>query len=63
MKKLGAKILSAVLAVTILMSIFAFTVPAVCAVDILPDVIDNSESPYFPAIESQGNLGACGYWA
>ena len=25
--------------------------------------IDNSKSPYFPAIGNQGNLGSCTYWA
>ncbi len=29
----------------------------------LPDSVDNSESPHFPAIENQGSLGACVYWA
>ena len=29
----------------------------------LPAFVDNSESPYFPAIGNQGSLGACVYWA
>ena len=29
----------------------------------LPAFVDNSDSPYFPKIGSQGQLGSCQYWA
>ena len=29
----------------------------------LPNNVDNSQSPYFPPIGNQGNIGSCGPWA
>ncbi|MBQ8538555.1 MAG: hypothetical protein IJ433_02775 [Ruminococcus sp.] len=63
MKKNFAKVLSVILAFAIATSLCAFSLPVVSAADSLPDFVDNSESPYFPAIENQGSLGACVYWA
>ncbi len=63
MKNYSVKIMSLILTITMIVSLCALSVPVVGAVDSLPDIVDNSESPYFPAIESQGSLGACVYWA
>lgn len=50
MKKNFAKVLSVILAFAIATSLCAFSLPVVSAADSLPDFVDNSESPYFPAI-------------
>lgn len=64
MKKCLPKVLSIILTFAVMLSLLVFSTPAINAQTVtLPDTVDNSESPYFPAIESQGSLGACVYWA
>ena len=36
---------------------------AMTKADTLPSFVDNSTSPYFPAIGNQGGIGSCQYWA
>lgn len=65
MKKILRKLCSVTLAVLMLLS--ALVVPSVTVsaeeVFILPDSVDNSTSPYFPAIGNQGSMGSCSSWA
>ncbi len=57
------RLISFVLIMVVLFSITAL-MPVAGAQEVsLPQFVDNSDSPYFPAIESQGGLGACVYWA
>ncbi|MBQ8057861.1 MAG: hypothetical protein IJ275_05965 [Ruminococcus sp.] len=64
MKRFLHKVLSIMLTVVVVVSMAVFTTPVAYAdTTSLPDFVDNSESPYFPAIENQGSLGACVYWA
>lgn len=63
MKKVLSKFVSLILTIIVVLSMAVF-MPTVQAQEVaLPDFVDNSESPYFPEIESQGSLGACVYWA
>ncbi len=64
MKKYRNKFVSVFLAFVIAVSMVTFcNFSAGAQTDLLPDFVDNSQSPYFPAIENQGDLGACVYWA
>lgn len=64
MKRYFCKITSVVVAIAVMLTLSVFATPMVSAqTSALPDFVDNSQSPYFPAIENQGSLGACVYWA
>ena len=59
------KIFSALLIISILISMFAIsaTTTTAATTDGLPDVVDNSTSKYFPPIKSQGSQGSCVAWS
>lgn len=58
MKRFLHKVLSIMLTVVVASMAVSTTPVAYANTTSLPDFVDNSESPYFPAIESQGSLGA-----
>lgn len=54
------KLISAIMIIATLVSMLSvFSITTVTATDGLPDVIDNSQSKYFPPIMSQGDQGSC----
>ena len=59
------KLISAILIVATLVSMLAVSTTLVSAesTDGLPDVVDNSQSKYFPPIKSQGDQGSCVAWS
>ena len=59
------KILSAILIITVLISMLLVSATPVMAAttDGLPDVVDNSTSKYFPPVLSQGSQGSCVAWS
>lgn len=59
MKK-SKKFIALILILALIASLFSINVNAQSD---LPDFVDNSDSPYFPEIRSQGNLGSCVYFA
>lgn len=66
MKKTSVKIIALILCICVSMCVFSVStgnVNAESSMDSLPDFVDNSASPYFPAIDTQGDLGSCVYWA
>ncbi len=64
MNKKIIRIFAVILAVLILLSSFAILlrISVFAAEYELPDFVDNSQSVYFPAIDTQGDLGACVSW-
>ena len=62
LRKLCALILSLLVIISVCVVPSAFTVAAE-DVFVLPDSVDNSTSPYFPAIGNQGSMGSCTSWA
>ena len=67
MKKTLKKLCACILSVLLIASAFILPannmVTASAAEAELPESVDNSQSPYFPKIESQGSVGACTSWA
>ncbi len=59
------KIVSAILILTILVSVFTMSLTSAvgATTDGLPDMVDNSTSKYFPPILSQGSQGSCVAWS
>lgn len=62
LKKLCALVLSMLMIISVCVVPASFTASAE-EVFVLPDSVDNSTSPYFPAIGSQGSMGSCTSWA
>ena len=64
MRKTIVKPSSFVLILTLLVSSFSVLFNSSVSADEnkLPDFVDNSQNEYFPAIDSQGDLGACVSW-
>ncbi|MBR3988686.1 MAG: starch-binding protein [Clostridia bacterium] len=64
MKKNVIRLFALILVALILLSSFAIALRASVFAEelVLPDFIDNSQSPYFPVIDSQEDLGACVSW-
>lgn len=62
LRKLCALALSLVIIISVCIVPASLTVSAE-DVFILPDSVDNSTSPYFPAIGNQGSMGSCTSWA
>ncbi len=60
--KLSALVLTFLIIISVCIVPATFTVSAE-DVYILPDSVDNSTSPYFPAIGNQGSMGSCTSWA
>lgn len=65
MKRFLSKFWAVVLAFTLVMSVAFVAEPVYVSAEEfeLPESVDNSTSPYFPAVGNQGSMGSCTSWA